>query len=244
MFARVAPLVSPSTGLRFLKVLELDGSARYVKNSLSGGDVTWTGGDQILNACYDGAAFPNSFCGFIDRSADGQITFIRQGYFNAAAYTFEGLTTSVGYRREYGNFGTIGLNVNYLYRSKLETRVGDGDIDHLAGQIGYPRHSGTASVTYDKGGFNALVQVQYVGKGKYDVDESPTARDIGGNGDWYVVNATVGYDVSKQFGMRFIVDNIADRGPPAPYTGTYEQNQTYFSGIVGRSFRVAANVRF
>jgi iron complex outermembrane receptor protein len=370
-----APIISPETDVRFLKVFELDGSARYVQNSLSGGDLTWTAGgrlgfftgvtfrgnftrsirspaitevfnptsqafdvgsdpcdaryvgsgpnpanrrancvaagiadptnfvsnysdftipvsvsgnsalgnekadswtagaivqppflpgfamaidwvsvhlsnaitslsgDDILNACYDGATFPNSFCGAVDRDADGQITFIREGYFNAASYTFEGLTTNVSYRKP-TSFGTFGLSLNYLYRSKLETRVGTGDINHLAGEIGYPHHSGTANITYEKGGFNALLQMQYVGKGRFDVDEVDTARDILGVGDWEVFNATVGYDVNKQLGLKLIVDNIGNRKPPYPFTGTYNATQTYYSGIVGRSFRVSASVKF
>ena len=370
-----APIVSPETGISFLKVVEVDGSARYVKNSLSGGDLTWTAGgrlgffegltfrgnftrsirspaitevfnptsqafdagsdpcdaryvdsgpnpanrranciaagisnpdafvsnysdftvpvsvsgnnqldnekanswtvgaiiqppfvpglavavdwvsihlknairslsgDDILNACYDGSGLTSAFCGAVDRDATGQITFIREGYFNAASYKFEGLTVNVNYRHP-TPIGTFGLGVNYLYRDKLETRVGTGDIDHIAGEIGNPKHSGTVNVTYEKGGFNALLQMQYVGKGRFDKDEAPNARNIMGVGDWEVFNATIGYDINKQFGLKFIVDNIGDRKPPYPYVGTYEQNQTYFSGIVGRSFRVSATVHY
>ncbi|QXQ07935.1 TonB-dependent receptor [Sphingosinicellaceae bacterium] len=372
----VAPIVSDATDLRFLKVLELDGSARYVKNSLSGGDLTWTAGgrlgffdgltfrgnftrairspaitevfnptsqafdsgrdpcdqnyvdsgpnpavrranciaagitdpdgfisnysnfsvpvsvsgnnslknekanswtagaivqpgfapglsvavdwvsihlrkaitsltgDQILNACYDNAAYPNSFCGNIDRDANGQITFIREGYFNAASYTFEGLTANVTYRHQISDIGIFGINLNYLYRKKLETQVGTDDIDHIAGEIGNPRHSGTANFSFERNGFNMLTQVQYVGKGKFNADDAPDARDITGVGDWVVVNATVGYDVNEHFGLKFIVDNIANRRPPAPFTGTQQAVQTYYSGIVGRYFRASASVKF
>jgi len=370
-----APLVSRETGLKFLKVLEFDGAARYVKNSLSGGDLTWTAGgrlgffdgltfrgnftrsirspaitevfnptsqafdagsdpcdaryvdsgpnpanrranciaagitdpdnfvsnysdftvpisvsgnssldnekanswtigaiiqppfvpglslavdwvsihlkgairslsgDDILNACYDGSGLTSIFCGSVDRDADGQITFIREGYFNAASYTFEGLTVDLKYRHT-TPVGTFGFGVNYLYRDKLETRVGTGDINHLAGEIGYPRNAGTVDLTYEKGGFNALLQMQYVGKGDFDKDEADNARNIKGVGDWEVFNATIGYDVNEQFKLKFIVDNIADRKPPYPYVGTYEQNQMYYSGIVGRSFRVSATTHF
>ena len=54
----------------------------------------------------------------------------------------EGVQVNLGYRRRFP-IGTIGLNVNYFYRDKLETKVGTGDIDHIAGEIGYPRHAGT-----------------------------------------------------------------------------------------------------
>lgn len=201
------------------------------------------GGDDILNACYDSTSFPNSFCGAVDRDADGQITFIREGYFNAASYTMEGLQVVANYRHRFP-IGTLGFNVNYFYRDKLETKVGVGDINHLAGEIGYPHHAGTANVSYENKGFNALFEMQYVGKGKFQVDEPDTARDIHGVGDWEVFNATIGYDVSKQFGLKLIVDNLFNRKPPAPFTGSYNAVNTYYSGIVGRFMRVQANVRF
>jgi outer membrane receptor protein involved in Fe transport len=202
------------------------------------------GGDDILNACYDATSYPSTFCGAVDRDADGQITFIREGYYNAASYKFDGLQVQASYQHAVGQLGTFGVNVNYLYRHKLETRVGTGDIDHIAGEIGYPHHGGTGNITWQKGPFNALFQVIYVGKGRFDADDAPNARDIKGVGDWEVFNATVGYDINKQFGLKLIVDNIADRGPPQPFTRTYNEVQTYFSGIVGRSYRVSANIRF
>jgi outer membrane receptor protein involved in Fe transport len=371
------PVISPDTNFRFIKTLELDGSARYVRNSLSGGDVTWTAGgrfgfikdftfrgnftrsirnpaitevfnptsrafdngsdpcdgnyvnsgpnpanrrancvaagitdpdnfvsnysnftipvtisgnrnlssekanswtagvvvtptflkgfsatvdwvnielkdaitslsgDDILNACYDGSSFPNSFCGAVDRDpATGQITTIREGYFNAASYTFKGLTATAAYQRPIGNLGTFGLSLNYLYRDKLATRVGTGDINNLAGEIGYPHHGGTVNVTYRKGGFNALAQVLIVGKGRFDVDEATDARDIKGVSDWEVVNTTLGYDVNKQFSIQFIVNNIANRKPPYPYTGSYNAVNVYFAGVEGRYYRLSAQFRF
>lgn len=370
------PLVSPDTGLSFLKVLEGDGAIRYVNNSLSGGDITWTaggrlgffrgltfrgnfthsirspaitevfnptsqafdtandpcdsrfvgsgpnpaqrrknciaagitnpdnftsnivdytapvsvsgnralmneqanswtagavfqpgffrgftaavdwvsislkdaitslGGVDILNACYDATSYPNSFCGYIDRNPAGQVTFIREGYFNAASYDFRGLTVNAAYQRNFAGLGTVGLNVNYLYRDKLETRVGTGDLNHIAGEIGYPHHSGTANINFASGPFNALVQVQYYGKSRFDVDDAANARNITGVGGWAVVNSTIGINVNKQFGFRFIVDNIADAKPPYPYTGGYNATQTYFSGVLGRFYRVAVTARF
>ena len=217
-------------------------AADWVSIRLKGAIVS-LGGDDILNACYDAASFPSSFCSLVTRDATGQITFIKEGYYNAASYTMEGLQVNVGYRHRFP-IGTIGLNANYFYRDKLETRVGVGDIDHQAGEIGYPHHAGTVTVNYENKGFNALFQMQYVGKGKFQVDEPETARDIHGVGDWEVFNGEVGYDISRQFGLKLIVDNIFDRKPPAPFTRTYTATQTYFSGIVGRFMRVQATVRF
>jgi len=205
--------------------------------------ITSLSGQDILNACYDAPSFPNSFCGLVTRDPDGQISFIKEGYYNAASYTFEGLTVNIGYRHRY-SIGTIGMNLNYLYRHKLETQVGVGDVNHNAGEIGNPRHGGVATLTYEKNGFNALLQMQYVGKGRFDVDEAPNARNIKGVSDWEVFNGTIGYDISRRFGLKLIVDNIFDRKPPYPFTRSYAATQTYFSGIMGRYMRVQASVGF
>lgn len=206
------------------------------------------GGDDILNACYDSASYPNSFCGLVTRDSSGQITAIREGYYNASSYETAGLTVTAAYRLPLSRVGmsssgVAGLSVNYFYRDKLEQRVGVGDINHSAGEIGYPRHSGTANLTYESDHFNALVQAQYTGKGAYDLDEAPNTRNITGVKDWWMINATLGVRVNQQFGLKLIVDNVFDVSPPYPAPaggGTV----TYFSGILGRYARIAASVKF
>lgn len=230
---------------RFARSLTL--AADWIHINLKGA-IASLGGTDILNACYDSTDFPNSFCGLVTRDADGQITEIAEGYYNAATYKVQGLTATAAYklgleRLGATNAGTVGLSVNYFYRDKLEQQVGTGDIDHQAGEIGYPRHSGTANLTYENSGFNALFQAQYFGKGRFDIDEAENSRDILGVGDWWLFNGTVGVNVNRQFGVKFIVDNIFDKKPPYPAPaggGT----TTYYSGILGRYFRVAANVKF
>lgn len=206
------------------------------------------GGDDILNACYDSASYPNSFCGLVTRDANGQITTIREGYYNASSYETSGLTVTAAYRLPLSrlgvsNGGVAGLSVNYFYRDKLETRVGVGDVNHSNGEIGYPRHSGTANFTYESDHFNALIQAQYTGKGAFDLDEAPNTRNIAGVKDWWMINATLGVRVNQQFGLKLIVDNVFDVNPPYPAPaggGT----TTYFSGILGRYARIAASVKF
>ena len=212
--------------------------------------ITSLGGDDILNACYDSPDYPNSFCGLVDRDASGQITMIREGYYNAASYETAGLTVTAAYRLPLSQIGmqsngAVGLSVNYFYRDKLEQQVGTGDINHQNGEIGYPRHSGTANLSYDSNGFTGLIQAQYFGKGQYDIDEADNARNPRGVGDWWLFNATLGAKVNDQFSLKLIVDNVFDSKPPYPApAGSANATSTYYSGILGRYFRVAANVRF
>ncbi len=205
-------------------------------------------GAAILNACYDSTSYPNAFCKLFNRDANGQLTTIREGYYNAASYRTTGLQATASYRlplERIGieNAGVLGVAVNYFYRDKLETRIGTDDITHIAGEVGYPRHSGTANLSYDNKSLNLLLQAQYVGKGKFNMDAAPNATDITGVSDWWLFNATLGLKVNDRFGLKFIVDNVFDATPPypAPLGGS---TRTYFSGIMGRYFSVAARVRF
>lgn len=199
--------------------------------------------EQTLEACYDSANFPPAICNAIDRDPAGQVTFVRTGYANAASLKFEGLTAEIAYRREVAPDTTLGLSLNYLYLNKLETRVGSGDIDTGRGEIGDPKHSFTANINIDHGPVNFLWQTQYFGKSVWDADAAPDAYEYNGVGDWWLFNASLGFDVAKNFEMRVIVDNVFDKAPPFPAPaagGTI----TYYSGILGRYFRVAGKVKF
>lgn len=201
------------------------------------------GTEQTLEACYDAADFPPAICAQIDRAADGQVSFVRTGFANAASFDFAGLTAEIAYRRKVGADTALGLSLNYLYLDKLETQVGSGDIDTGRGEIGDPKHSFTANINIDHGPVNFLWQTQYFGKGVWDADAAPDAYEINGVGDWWLFNASLGFDVTEKFEMRLIVDNVFDKKPPFPAPaagGTI----TYYSGVLGRYFRVSGKVKF
>lgn len=204
---------------------------------------------DTLNACYDATDFPAAICSQIDRDADGQVEFVRTGYANAASLDFEGLTAEIAYKKDLAdiglgsNAGNLGLSINYLYVNKLETRVGSGDINVDRGEIGDPKHSFTANINYDNGPWNLLWQSQYYGKSVIDANASPGDYEYPGVGDWWLFNATVGYDIDERFKLKFIVDNVFDARPPfpAPSNGG---TVTYYSGILGRYFRASATAKF
>lgn len=209
--------------------------------------ITSLNGTNLLAACYDSSSYPNNFCGSFDRAADGQLTTIRTGYFNAASIQTSGLTVTAAYRIPLerlglGN-GVFGVSGNYFYRHKLNTAVGVGDVVHNAGRIGTPKHAFTANATYSNDSFNALIQARYFGKSYYDPDARPNATNYPSLSPWVVVNSTIGFKVDQNFSLKLIVDNVFDRKPPfpAPAGGG---SVTYFSGILGRYYRVAASVNF
>ena len=162
---------------RFIPGLTI--AADYINISLKNAIIS-LGGDDILNACFDANPYPSTFCGLVTRGADSQITLIKEGFYNAATREFAGVTAEVAYN--FGldklglgsNAGDLALSVNYLYVDKQSSRVGTGDINNRLEAVGNPRHSFTANVNYANGGFRSLVQVQYFGRAKADVNGSPT----------------------------------------------------------------------
>jgi len=211
--------------------------------------ITSLSGNNILNACYDNASFPNQFCGLVDRDNAGQITLIREGFFNAAALEFSGVTSELAYRFNLSdlglgaNAGRLGLSLNYLYVDKQFSRVAAGDIDTSRGEIGNPKHSLTANLKYENRAFDLLWQTQYFGKGRIDADADAADYEYPGVGDWWLFNASAGLKVGDRMNLRFIVDNILDKKPPFPAPaggGTI----TYYSGLLGRYFRVSTSLKF
>lgn len=132
------------------------------------------GTEQTLEACYDAADYPPTICAQIDRAADGQVSFVRTGFANAASFDFAGLTAEIAYRRKIGADTTLGLSLNYLYVDKLETQVGSGDVDTGRGEIGDPKHSFTANINVDHGPVNFLWQTQYLARACGTLMRHPT----------------------------------------------------------------------
>lgn len=202
--------------------------------------------DQTMEACYDATSFPSAACDQIDRDASGQVTFIRTGYLNAASYDYQGLIGSLSWRLDTPFLGAesrINLSANYQYIDKLEQRIGLGDLTTLRGGIGYSKHQATASIAYNNNAFGAFLQVEYIGKAKVDPDAGPTVYEYPTRDAVAFVNTSVSYDVNEQFQLRFIVDNVFDTNAPwpAPAGGGV---RTYFDGLMGRYFKVAATTKF
>jgi len=201
---------------------------------------------QTLQACYDDPNFPTAICDQFTRDENGQVTFIQTGFANAASRNFAGLVAELQWRVDtpfLGANSSVNLGVNYLYNDELEFRVGQGDLTTLRGSIGYSKHQFTSNLTYYNEGLRAQVQAQYIGPALFDPDEAPGTRDFDGVGDVVFINTALSYDVSEQFQVRLIVDNVFDADPPFPAPGGGGR-VTYFDGILGRYFKVGARVRF
>jgi outer membrane receptor protein involved in Fe transport len=223
-------------------------SADYVNITLKDAIRRLTG-SQILNACYDAASFPSSYCGLITRNAAGQITGIEEGYYNLASAKVKALSAELRYAFDLARLGLKGepggieFDFNFYHLIDQYSRVGTGDVDHTVGEVGNPRNSFTATLGYRRKAFDVQWQTQYYGPSRFDADAAPGTYEYPGVKHWYLFNASVGTTVARAFDLRLIVNNVLDSAPPFPApagSGTI----TYFSGLVGRAFELSFGAKF
>ncbi|QVM83371.1 TonB-dependent receptor domain-containing protein [Novosphingobium decolorationis] len=202
--------------------------------------------DGTLEACYDATSFPSAACDQIDRDADGQVEFIRTGYLNAASYKYKGLIGELHYFTEtpfLGANSAIQLGASYQYIDTLETRIGTGDLSTSRGSIGYSKHQFTVNASYMNGPFTAYTQVQYIGKAERDPDASANTYEYPTRPAVAFVNSSISYDINEDYTLRLMVDNVFDTNAPypAPAGGGLD---TYWSGFMGRYYKVGVTARF
>jgi iron complex outermembrane receptor protein len=213
---------------------------------------------QLLYACYDSTSYPNNpSCGAFSRNAAGQITTFHAGYVNAGILHFQGIQAALDYTFDLPRaLGSVQGRLSYLETRQLVSQIGSASPNQYAGQLGIatgetgvPTSKGTVDLLYTKGPFSWDWQGIFVGSARFENNDTPTAKDFLGVNSWWLINSTIGYDVTKNFKVRLIVDNVFDKQPPFPAlagTGGNFVNATslYFSGIIGRTYLLSANVHF
>jgi iron complex outermembrane recepter protein len=213
---------------------------------------------QLLYACYDSTSYPNNpSCGAFTRNAAGQITTFHAGYVNAGILHFQGIQAALDYTFDLPRaLGSLQGRLSYLETRQLVSQIGSASPNQYAGQLGIstgetgvPTSKGTVDLLYSNGPFSWDWQGIFVGSARFENSDTPTSKDILGVNPWWLINSTIGYDVSKTFKVRLIVDNVFDKQPPFPAlagTGGNFVNATslYFSGIIGRTYLLSANLHF
>jgi outer membrane receptor protein involved in Fe transport len=214
-----------------------------IKNEIASLSLT-----DLMNACYDSTDFPNnSFCGTFTRDADHQVTSFAEGNYNIGIEQFRGLQASFNYNLPLSRVGlsssagSISLAVNYLHTFKHQYQVGDGDLQYTVGTTQEPADNVTANLNYDNGGFNFMWQTTYYGPTRLDVNVPLSNYQYPTVGSYFMFNSSVGYDLTKQFNIRLIVNNVFNKGVPFPY----DVSQTrYYDALMGRYFRVSVGFKF
>ncbi|HEX4693504.1 TonB-dependent receptor domain-containing protein [Sphingomonas sp.] len=218
-------------------------SADYV-NILVKNVISSLGADQVLSNCYDATNYPNNpFCARIRRDTAGQLSYIVTGYANQDQLHYRGIVASGDYRTRtpfLGADSAIGLNVSYQHLFELSTTA-QGTKTETAGDVGYSKDKGVATLTYENSWFQFLTQVSYIGPAYQDINNAPTFRPFNREHGVAFVNLGVSFDVAKRFTFRLNVDNVFGQLPPYPSSGT---SDVYFRGLLGRFFRAGASVKF
>jgi iron complex outermembrane recepter protein len=215
---------------------------------------------DIMDACYDATDFPNNeSCSRITRDANHQVTFIETGYVNAGFRQFEGIASSIdwtfdlpAFGGEPGSLGSLTFRANHLATMKLVSKVGSASPNQLAGELTLGStisSKGSLSLDYHKGPFSVYLQGLFTGSTRFDNNDQEDTKDFLRVHRWWLFNSTASYDVSNNFTARLIVNNVFDKQPPFPsLAGTAGNFSTstsqYFSGILGRSYLLAAEMRF
>jgi len=204
---------------------------------------------QTVEACYDATSFPNNpFCALVTRDpGTHQLSNVGTSYFNSAKLRYKGVIVSADYRRPTPFLGAgshVGLNLSYQYLDTLTTVESAGAAPVVTdNSVGYSRHKGVATVTYDNDSFTGQVQVNYIGKARIDPNAALDFYSVAYVKPFVVTNLSLAYNVGKRFTFRGSVDNLFDVKPPYPYPAS-GGTVPYFSGILGRYFRFGAAVHF
>ncbi|WP_299309216.1 TonB-dependent receptor [uncultured Croceicoccus sp.] len=220
-------------------------SADWVDISLEGA-IQSVDAEQTLEACYDATSFPSDACGRIDRDAAGQVEFVRTGYLNVASYDYKGLVSEVRWVQPTPFLGAdsrVTVRGSYQYIDQLETRVGSGDLETLRGGIGYSKHQGTLGLSYDNDAFGIFGQGRYIGEAVVDPDAAPETYEFFERDDVIFVDAGISFKAGDDMVLRLIGENIFDTSAPFP-SPAGGGLVTYFDGIMGRYFKVAATFGF
>ena len=212
---------------------------------------------QLLYACYDSTSYPNNpSCSSFTRNAAGQITNFHAGYVNAGILHFQGIQAALDYTVALPQtLGSVQGRLSYLETRQLVSQIGSASPNQYAGQLGgtgetgVPTSKGTVDIMYLKGPFSWDWQGIFVGSSNFSNLNTEFSQDYLTVGHWWLINSTLAYDVSKAFKVRLIVDNVFNKEPPFPAlagTGGNFLNATslYFSGIIGRTYLLSADLHF
>ena len=204
--------------------------------------------DQVLNACYDSASFAsNPFCALVQRDATGQLSLVKTSYFNSALLQYRGILVGLDFRAPTPFLGSgsrldFAANVQHLLTLNNSASAGDLPIKN-AGSIGFSKNRGVASVAYTNGGFSTQLQGNYIGPANLVPNQRDNQYSVPRVKGIVFTNFSIAQAVGKRFTLRGDVDNLFGVKPPYPslLLGAYS---TYFPGILGRYFRVGAEVHF
>ncbi len=202
--------------------------------------------EDLAQACFDNAAYPNHYCAFFQRNAagtanPGQITFVQTGFVNGAYQSMAGVTVDAAYRRQLGRFGNLDVGLRY-FRLREERASPTGLVTtNTEQQIGSPRDSVQLDVAWHKGPLSLAWQTHYASAQLYNRGFTADSRDVlEVNGD-YTHNLSARYEWRDNTTVRLAITNLFDGQPPFPI-GSEAFNSTY--DFLGRRYSLSISHQF
>lgn len=207
---------------------------------------------QVLDGCYDSESYPNVFCTKFTRNSSGQITFVQTGYANLAEYELNGVQSDFEWSFDVpsasvpGALGEMDLRINEFFLNRENYDYGPGALYTDAGTIGYSKHKGVIDLNWHRHGVYALWRARFTGPALFNNQVPANTSAASGVGTWWVNDVTLGYRVDSHLKMQLVVDNVLDKQAPFPLPAApgYADNFAYFSGLLGRYFKVLVTYTF
>lgn len=215
------------------------------------------GVQQLVNACYDAATFPNQFCEQFTRDRDpNSPTFLGFNSFissqlNFAAINTEGIDYSVSYSFALGDvlgalesFGSLTLGVSGNRVSKLERfedPVDDSIINNLLYENGQPKDVASAFLRWHWDRLTMNWEARYLGKflefsPRIEIENVDNVENAWAGQIWRH-DVSGFYQLNDQLRLYGGVNNVFDEQPVLT-------SRTYPVGIIGREFFLGVNARF
>ena len=251
-----------------------------------GSAISEVGASGIINACYAGNSY---YCQFVTGTSNGtggfsQITGVDNYNLNIGSYTTRGYDFELDYALPFSRFAagrhdSLDFRVLATYQYAQIINPGAGiAVYNYAGQSGptaafgdfntEPKWQGNAFITYATGPFTGVLQVRYIGPGKFgEVDTNTGLPFVAANQAGYstsyaasinnnsVASATY-FNVALTYTLPFwnganqsmqvfgTLNNALNKYPPvAPGGNGYPTNPVYFD-TYGRTWRAGVRLQF
>ncbi|RBM06169.1 TonB-dependent receptor [Novacetimonas cocois] len=229
----------------FVPGLQIDASFVDVRisNEIEDLDIS-----DIMSACYDSSSFPNKYCSMFTRDpTTHQVTNYQEGFVNIANQHMQALEGKLNYYiplshfgQRFADWGSFNIGVNYNHYVK-NTQTFLGTTYPEVGSTSSPKDSFTANLDYVRGPLFVQWQTIYYGPSKFNVTASQYAETFNSRPDFFYFNTTIGYKITKNLNLNFMMNNVFNELPKG--VGTVGLTR-YYDVILGRSFEFSAGVHF
>lgn len=213
-----------------------------------GNEISTLGLDDLMSSCYDSSSYPNNeYCKAFQRDpTTHQITNFQEGPYNIANQHMQSLVAHLDYMiplRRLGlpaSAGAFEISGNYNHYLKNQQNL-LGNIYYGYGTMDQPQDNFTLNANYTRGPLFVQWQTIYYGKSKYATQVSATAYQNLARPDFAYFNTTIGYKVTKNFDINFMMNNVTNALPKYPGTANLTR---YYEVLMGRSFQMSIGAHF